>query len=420
MNAMMQQVNIPAVVLSENNKLSGVAQGKDSKDFKLILNKLSKDSEKRNDLSPLLILMLALNPILFGQRDANGTDSVTANGETDMQQGNIALDSANNDALLLLKAILPRDIPNGTVVPENQNAGGKEISAVITNGDNGSPQIDLSLLTEPADSDVVINYKSAEQKTVSTDKTDANAKNLSQDTVATLLKDAVKQTGNIQTDTAIPAESKDTHTKQAKSSLDKVEADKQNIPDDKSKEAEDFKTIVTSKSEIIDKDDLNMLNTSFKIHDESPANDNLSSKAAVQPKIQTQDIFRQIAEGSKISVADKTKSEAIINLKPPNLGKILMEISVDKNIVTARITTQNTDVKNIIESNINQLKDSLNQQGMHVDSFMVSVDNGGFWGDGHQQNHERHQRYFFANNSKSYEDYEFNSYIDKDHVDCIV
>ncbi len=65
--------------------------------------------------------------------------------------------------------------------------------------------------------------------------------------------------------------------------------------------------------------------------------------------------------------------EIHIKLDPPSLGTVRMNVSTSGEMVRATIIAENNLVKSVIESNLSQLKDSLAQQGVKVDSFNVWV-----------------------------------------------
>ena len=65
--------------------------------------------------------------------------------------------------------------------------------------------------------------------------------------------------------------------------------------------------------------------------------------------------------------------EVHIKLDPPSLGAIRMNVSTSGESVRATIVAENHVVKAIIENNLSQLKESLTQQGVKIDSFNVLV-----------------------------------------------
>ena len=423
MNEIMQNVDVIAATLPKIDKLKTKIL---SKDFKLILDKLSKDmeTETQDDINPLLVLMFKLN------------SAVSINEDEDSPTGRFA-DIENNEINakqlnILLNSILQPGIQETTddkILPDDGNTDGVELEkgnqgfGAFTDKDASVLQNKLYLLAELTNSDNTIEL-SAEEPVITNDK----LKSFLTDTLKkadsaqidklnkTELNDQIGQADlNKMVDSAKSGQKKDS-VGLTESLLDKIGVKEQ----DMLKEIKDFKLMEPSKSETIDKNSFNISGSIFKVPDELITDDDSGRTTVNQPEINTEYILKQIAEGAKLSLTDKSKGEMVIDLKPPNLGKISMQVLVDKNAVTAKITTQNTDIKDIIEANINQLKDSLSQQGIRVDSLMVSVDNGGLFENGHRQNHGRYRHFVFSNMDKSYEDYEFSSYVDKDHVDCIV
>lgn len=67
------------------------------------------------------------------------------------------------------------------------------------------------------------------------------------------------------------------------------------------------------------------------------------------------------------------QEEMRIHLEPPSLGSLHMKVSVDGKVVSATIIVDNSFTKDIIQSNIHQLKDSMAEQGLKLDSLSVLV-----------------------------------------------
>ena len=66
-------------------------------------------------------------------------------------------------------------------------------------------------------------------------------------------------------------------------------------------------------------------------------------------------------------------NEIQIRLDPPSLGTVRMNISTVGDSIRTVIVAENHAVKQIIENNFQQLRDSMNGQGLKVDSFSVLV-----------------------------------------------
>lgn len=92
---------------------------------------------------------------------------------------------------------------------------------------------------------------------------------------------------------------------------------------------------------------------------------------------QMQNITDQIVEQVKIMIKpDQTSME--LQLNPESLGKINLSVVAKDGIMTAHFTAQNEIVKEAIESQIQVLKDNLNNQGLKVESIEVTVSNFSF------------------------------------------
>ena len=88
-----------------------------------------------------------------------------------------------------------------------------------------------------------------------------------------------------------------------------------------------------------------------------------------------------------------SQSDIKIKLDPPSLGTIRMNISTSGESVRTVVIAENQAVKQIIENNLTQLRDSMGGQGLKVDSFTVLV--GGNDSQSGQQNkpHEGFSHY---------------------------
>lgn len=113
----------------------------------------------------------------------------------------------------------------------------------------------------------------------------------------------------------------------------------------------------------------------------SEVNSNIKVFNASLPKTQalkninTSDVIAQIMEKLKVSVKPDL-SEVRILLRPEQLGEVSLKIATQNGIVTAQFIAESQKVKEIIESNFNQLRDMLSEQGVDVGALEVNVSNG--------------------------------------------
>ena len=84
------------------------------------------------------------------------------------------------------------------------------------------------------------------------------------------------------------------------------------------------------------------------------------------------DIINQLIDSIRVNVTADT-STMEIQLTPESLGKLNLTVVAKDGNITASITAQNDTVKAIIESQLIQLKEALNNQGLKVTEVEVTV-----------------------------------------------
>lgn len=89
--------------------------------------------------------------------------------------------------------------------------------------------------------------------------------------------------------------------------------------------------------------------------------------------VSTADVVNQLIDSIRLNVnVDTTTME--IQLTPENLGKINLSVAASKDgVITATITAQNEAVKAVIESQLVQLREALNNQGLKVTDVEVTI-----------------------------------------------
>lgn len=88
--------------------------------------------------------------------------------------------------------------------------------------------------------------------------------------------------------------------------------------------------------------------------------------------VEKTDIFRQVAEKVKV-LSDPDRSEIVIQLKPESLGKIQLQVIHERGEIIAKFMAENEQVKSILESNMQLLRDALEKSGVDIQSLSVSV-----------------------------------------------
>lgn len=94
---------------------------------------------------------------------------------------------------------------------------------------------------------------------------------------------------------------------------------------------------------------------------------------------QVREIISQVIQNAKV-VIDGDKTEMVMQLKPESLGKVSLKVVAENGIITARFIAENRQVKQILEANMQLLKDALEKQGLSVEGFSVSVGQDSLYG----------------------------------------
>lgn len=110
--------------------------------------------------------------------------------------------------------------------------------------------------------------------------------------------------------------------------------------------------------------------------------------------IKVSEVLGQVVEHAKV-VIGQDKSEMVIHLKPDHLGKLELKVVTEQGIVAAKFIAESQQVKEIIETNMQLLKDSLQKQGISIDGISVQV------GPDKQSEYQQQNSYQSKNNSSS-------------------
>jgi flagellar hook-length control protein FliK len=125
------------------------------------------------------------------------------------------------------------------------------------------------------------------------------------------------------------------------------------------------------------------------------------------------DILDQVTEKLEVSLFDN-KSEMVIKLKPNDLGNVTVKISIENGVMNAKFLADSIKVKETLESSLNNLKESLKEQGLNVQDLNVSVDSGRSQNQTFEQSNLRYfnnKEEYKSDNTINYEDtyYEFSN-----------
>lgn len=96
------------------------------------------------------------------------------------------------------------------------------------------------------------------------------------------------------------------------------------------------------------------------------------SNAKASTAANVKEVINQIVEKIKVDIKSDS-TEMKLSLKPETLGELSLKITTQNGVVGAQLIAENQQVKDIIQSNLNVLKDSLQQMGLSVNEISVSV-----------------------------------------------
>lgn len=99
-------------------------------------------------------------------------------------------------------------------------------------------------------------------------------------------------------------------------------------------------------------------------------------KGMTMPASLRENVFEQIVRSMNFSIKEG-QSEMQIHLKPDFLGQMSMKIAVEDGLVAASFTVENHQVKELLESSLSNLRQSLTNQGLKVDTLTVNIGSGG-------------------------------------------
>jgi len=115
-------------------------------------------------------------------------------------------------------------------------------------------------------------------------------------------------------------------------------------------------------------------------------------------------VMQQIVQRAQL-IRLPEHSEMRIQLKPAHLGELTLKIIAENGLITAKFYAESYQVKEIIESSLPQLKQSLAQQGLKTDQIDVFLGGRGFGDTAQQFQQQRQWRLLGQNASNARHDY---------------
>ena len=130
-------------------------------------------------------------------------------------------------------------------------------------------------------------------------------------------------------------------------------------------------SIVSSTSETNDSEFSHLVNQ--QISQSGVSKSQMSAQPQPLQELNKTDILNQI--NANLNTLKTTSGEKIeMILQPANLGKVNIELQTAKGALSATIIAESQQVKELLEKNIDSLKNTLTSQGVNVNSVTVKVD----------------------------------------------
>lgn len=104
----------------------------------------------------------------------------------------------------------------------------------------------------------------------------------------------------------------------------------------------------------------------------APEEVQVQAQAPKAERVSRAEVIEQIVKKAEVIVNDG-RQEMRMQLEPENLGKLTLKLAVEKGLITAKFVAESYEVKQVIESNLNELRDMLQEKGLDVQNFSVSV-----------------------------------------------
>jgi len=117
----------------------------------------------------------------------------------------------------------------------------------------------------------------------------------------------------------------------------------------------------------------------------SELNPSSNKNAAIETENQVKATPRQTAEQTDIKEVENKvrymisnrKDELIMKLAPEHLGKLEIRLKKENDKMVGKFKVDNQEAKRILESQISQLQQSLEDQGIHVEEFIILMNESG-------------------------------------------
>lgn len=369
-----EQTKTSQEVKTNNQEQTHTAQNSDTKKTRDNDNKDNKGNKDSKDDSP---------------KDDNvkKTDSSSEQVKSQDTQAQ-AVDNSISSALkdIDASAQVPTDTKTQTQTASDQQpsqqaqqvADNADVTKVAPNlndiVDNQTKQVNVQTQTQQVLSDVKIDPEENKKQTAKDASEQTNVKT----PVIAATTEAIAASANVKT--ADTDKSQNLNDVMAKASLTQDVIDKTNA------KVVSVETSTSNSNNLLNKENAEEQTIKLALEANSNRTANLADSTTQSGFAKTLDGIQNEApkEMSKTDVMsqihsqldklqDETTTKVTIVLKPENLGKINLELTSGKDGITARMTTDSAQVKELLDKNIDGLKNSLGNQGVNVNNVTIKV-----------------------------------------------
>jgi len=99
------------------------------------------------------------------------------------------------------------------------------------------------------------------------------------------------------------------------------------------------------------------------------------SQTELTANLRPQDLIEQIVNSREL--LEKGEGRVKLKLSPPSLGTLDMDVRVRSNRVEVTVMADNKDVRQILQTHLDDLKNALQDRGLQMDRFNIQWQNGG-------------------------------------------
>lgn len=367
-----EQTKTPQEVKTNTQEQTHTAQNSDTKKTRDNANKDNKDDNQKED----------------NDDNTNSNSEKTTSQDTQTQ----TVDNAVSQALKNVdtSAQVPTDTQTKTqtqtatdqqsVQQAQQVPDGTDITKVVQNlndiVENKTNQVSIQTQTQQVLSDVKIDPD--ENKKQTPDNKDSEKQADTKTPVIAASTEAIAGAANVKT--ADADKSQNLNDVMAKTSLTQDVIDKTNA------KVVSVETSTSNSNNLLNKENAeeqtiklaletnsNHASNSADAMTQSNFAKTLDSVQSEAPKeLNKTDVMSQV-HSQLDKLQDEATTKVTIVLKPENLGKINLELTSGKDGITARMTTDSAQVKELLDKNIDGLKNSLGTQGVNVNNVTVKV-----------------------------------------------